>query len=130
MQDTYLIECDDDTLKEHHALYKWSAYLEKASDLSGRTLRATQKYKDWMIEAGFEEVTVVKRKWPLNPWPNDRKLKELGAWNQVNMQDGVQGITLALFTRVLGMPQAEVEVFLADVRKDMRDRSVHSYLPM
>ncbi len=48
-------------------------------------------------------------------------------WNNENMCGGVEGLSMGLFTRVLGWSKAEVDVFLVDVRKDMKDTKIHSY---
>jgi hypothetical protein len=37
---------------------------------------------------------------------------------------------MALFTRGLGWDATDVEVFLVDVRKSMRDKNVHAWWPM
>jgi hypothetical protein len=37
------------------------------------------------------------------------------------------GLTMMLFTRCLGWSREEVEVFLADVRKEAKDKRIHSY---
>jgi len=42
----------------------------------------------------------------------------------------MHAFTMAPFTRVLGWSEAEVEVFIAQVRKDVRDRNVHAYFQM
>lgn len=34
---------------------------------------------------------------------------------------------MALFTRVLGWKKPEVEVFLVDVRRDMKNTKIHAY---
>jgi hypothetical protein len=44
--------------------------------------------------------------------------------------EGLQGISLALFTRVLGWTAEELEVFLVDVRKQFKNKSVHGYWHM
>lgn len=45
----------------------------------------------------------------------------------LNVLDGLQALTLALFTRALGWEAAQVELFLCAVRKDVKDRNIHSY---
>lgn len=45
----------------------------------------------------------------------------------MNLVGGVQGLSLALFTKVLGWNPDELEVFLVDVRKDLSDRKLHGY---
>lgn len=54
-------------------------------------------------------------------------MKELGRYHQVNLLEGMEGHTLALFTRVLGWTAAEVQVLLAGVRSEVTDRSLHIY---
>jgi len=47
----------------------------------------------------------------------------------MSMLEGAQGVSLAIFTRYLGWSPEEVEVFLVDVRKEWKKKSVHSYWP-
>jgi hypothetical protein len=35
---------------------------------------------------------------------------------------------MAMFTRVLGWQPEEVQSFLVDVRKDLKNKSIHSYV--
>ena len=58
-------------------------------------------------------------KWPINTWAKDPQMKEIGAWNLINMIDGLEGFTIRLWTQVLGWSMEEIEVFLVDVRKDL-----------
>lgn len=47
-----------------------------------------------------------------------------------NMLQGLQGFSLALFTRGLGWRAEEVETFLVDVRREMKDPGIHAYWPV
>ena len=38
---------------------------------------------------------------------------------------GLQGIAMALFTRMHGWSSEEVEVFLVGLRRELRDKSIH-----
>jgi len=53
-----------------------------------------------------------------------------GAWSYEVMTSGLQGISLMLFTKVLGWSVEEVELLLVDVRKEYRNRKIHAYLPV
>lgn len=64
---------------------------------------------------------------PMNPWPKDRKLKEIGRYHQANMVESLEAYSLALFTRVFGWTTQEVIAFLAGVRGEIVDRSIHVY---
>lgn len=129
MQDTdFPLHCDDDTL-HGTAMERWGDLITQGMAAIGHDLAAS-KYKSLMEEAGFVDVVEVRHVWPQNTWPADRRLKELGRWNLVNSLDGLQGYSMALMTRVLGMSTEEVEMLLMDVRKDMKSRKIHAYWPM
>ena len=49
-------------------------------------------------------------------------------WAQQNLLDGVQAMSMAILTRGLKWSREEVEVLLAGVRDDLRNRAVHSYV--
>lgn len=124
------MRCDDDSWPKDSALRKWNDYLLEAGIKLGRPLDICQQYKKHMIDAGFEDVVQIIYRWPSNQWPKDPKFKELGAWTLLNIDTGVEGMTMALFTRGLGWSSEEVQVFLAGVRKDMRNKNMHTYWPM
>ena len=42
------------------------------------------------------------------------------------MREGLEGFSLALFTRNLGWSVEEVQVLLSKARKDMGDRNIHA----
>ena len=64
---------------------------------------------------------------PFNPWPKDKKLKEIGRYHQVNMIESMEAYSLALFTRVLGMTSKEASALFEGVRQEIVDRSLHMY---
>jgi len=45
------------------------------------------------------------------------------------MIDGVEALTLAVFTRCLGWEPESVQVFLADVRKEFKATKRYTYWP-
>jgi hypothetical protein len=53
-----------------------------------------------------------------------------GLWNLENLAGGLSGLSLALFTRVHNWSTQELETFLVDVRKDMKNTKIHSYITM
>lgn len=56
--------------------------------------------------------------------------KTIGSWNLVQLEDGLEGMSLRLLTQVLGWQLEEVHVLLANVRKDFRDPKVHAQLDL
>lgn len=121
---------DDGTLSSNHALVKWVDLLEEACNKFGRPFADIPGLADVMKEIGFVDVTLSTYKWPLNTWPKDPHYKELGHFSYENFMDGIEGFTLAPFTRALGWTKEEVNVFLVDVRNDLKDKTIHAYIPM
>jgi SAM-dependent methyltransferase len=124
------LKSDDGTLKEDSALLRWNQLLVQASDKLGPSLESAHHYESQLKEAGFEDVTKIEFKWPLNSWPRDARYKELGEWNYFNVLQGMQAVSLMLFTNVLGWTVAEVEVLLTQVRKEAKNRDIHAYWPV
>ncbi|KAJ4177158.1 hypothetical protein NW755_014015 [Fusarium falciforme] len=120
-------QSDDNTLTQDYALRKWGDLLAKAAQEHGRPFIETCRLKHIMAEVGFVDVKETPFKWPTNRWPKDRRFKELGDWSNVNTNDSLQGLSMALFTRHLGWTPEEVGVFLVDVRKDLDNPSIHAY---
>ncbi|KAH8750854.1 S-adenosyl-L-methionine-dependent methyltransferase [Hyaloscypha sp. PMI_1271] len=124
------IECDDGTLSKDSALMKWSNFMAEAADKLGRKVDSAKRYREQLEEAGFTDVVETRYKWPQNRWPKDQAYKELGMWTVENLTTGLQGLSLALFTRGLGWSAEELEVFLIDVRNDMKNTRIHAYWNM
>jgi hypothetical protein len=66
--------------------------------------------------------------WPLNSWPKGRKEKLIALWSQQNLLDGINAMSMAVLTRLLGWTKEEVELLLVYVRKDIRNRHIHAYI--
>ncbi|KAL0941220.1 uncharacterized protein CTRU02_203983 [Colletotrichum truncatum] len=119
---------DDDTLKEDCALLKFSRLWGEAAAKFGRPfLEDLSVLRDVMMEVGFEDVHAKKFKWPSNPWARDKKYKELGLWNLENSVAHLDGFMMAPLTRAHNWSKEEVTVFAMEVRKEMSDRTIHSY---
>lgn len=86
--------------------------------------------KRWMVEAGFVDVTEKKFAVPANPWARGAEQKVRGAMMMANLLEVAQGITMNVFTKVLGWSTEEVELFLVDIRAGLKDRRVHGYVPV
>ncbi|WYZ39589.1 hypothetical protein EsH8_III_001503 [Colletotrichum jinshuiense] len=123
----YPILCDDGTLKEDAPLAKWTHLILEACERTGRSLTITHQFPKLLEEAGFKNVTVTKVKFPVSPWPKDPKLREIGSWVQASLLPGLEGMSLALFTRILDWSPEETIVFCAQVRDDVKNTNLHGY---
>jgi len=121
---------DDDTFPKDSALQSWANQQLNGSKIIGRALDVAKNHQAELQRVGYTDVTVKHFVWPMNRWPKDPKYKELGMWNCENFSAGVSGFSMALFTRVLGWTPEQLEVFLVDVRKEMKDTRIHAYFPI
>jgi hypothetical protein len=51
-------------------------------------------------------------------------------WVYEDLAPGLEGLSMALFTRLLGWSKEEVDVFLVSVRNDMKNTKYHAYWNM
>jgi hypothetical protein len=121
-------KCDDGTLKADSELAKLGDLFIDSSRALGRPLDVAPTYKGIMERVGFQNVTERRFKWPVGTWPRDKYYKEIGAGTLANLDGGIEGLVMALFTRGLKWSPEETLVFCSAVRKQMRDRNVHAYL--
>ncbi|RKK51004.1 hypothetical protein BFJ69_g17979, partial [Fusarium oxysporum] len=124
------MESDDSTLTEEHALSKWCNLLCEAAGKLGRPYIPTKELREIMDKVRFTNIVETRFKWPSNCWPKDKRYKELGAWNNENTRLVLESVTFAPLTRGLGWTIEEVNVLLADVRKELNDRNIHAYWPI
>jgi len=129
MQDSvFPMHCHDDTL-EGTALDIWGkACVEAAANL-GRPWTNTPNYRRWMEELGFEDVKEKIFEVATSTWPRGKKAKELGMWWQADLLDVLSAST-AVFSRGLGWAPEKTEMLLVDVRKDIKNRGVHAFMPL
>ncbi|KAM0328733.1 hypothetical protein ACHAQA_005146 [Verticillium albo-atrum] len=124
------ITSDDGTLKEDSATHSWATQLLDGTKKIGRPFDGAFEYKKQLEAQGFKNVQQIVYKWPQNEWPKDPKYKELGMWNLENITSGLHGLSAAVYTRVLGWTNEELEILLAKVRRELKDTSIHAYWPI
>ncbi|KAJ5940187.1 hypothetical protein N7516_000355 [Penicillium verrucosum] len=108
-------KCDDNTMPP------------RESRRGIQQFRIAHRLAQWMKDIGFVDVEQRLSKIPTNTWPEDEKLRTIGAWSENNWLDALSGWSYKPFL-ALGWSKPEIEVFLVDVRKSIQDRSVHAYM--
>ena len=116
----------DGTLTPDHALRRWLTTAYEAEATTKRTLRPGKNLEEWVKDAGFVDVQVLRTPCPLGRWPKDKRLKQIGLYNWTQLWEGLEGMSLRLYIDLLGWQREELEVLLAQVRKDLQDPAVHA----
>ncbi|KAF6828005.1 hypothetical protein CMUS01_08766 [Colletotrichum musicola] len=123
-------QSDDGSLTPKHAFSKWCDKLDECCKILGRPFVHVPGLVPILKDVGFVDVTIVPFKWPMGPWAKDPYYKELGEWALANALEGLEAWTMAALTRALDWSPEEVQVLLAQVRKDLKDQSIHHYCPL
>ncbi|KIW58038.1 hypothetical protein, variant [Exophiala xenobiotica] len=115
----------DNSIPPDNKVKEWYDTLLEGCDRIGRTASPGPRLEMWARDAGFVNIQHKKFKLPLGPWPKDKTLKRVGALNLYQLLEGLEGLTLALFTRALGWSVEAIYAFLAGVRQDAMKKGVH-----
>jgi hypothetical protein len=93
----------------------------EAAAQTGLDATAPSHFGPKLRAAGFVDVQRKNFKWPLGKWAKGKKNKLLGYYAEEDFNDFLPGSVLGLFTRVLKWTREEVELFLAEVRREKRE---------
>ncbi|KAK1251708.1 hypothetical protein MKX07_007187 [Trichoderma sp. CBMAI-0711] len=126
---TGLLQCDDGTLRDDSTFRHWANLTKTACERYGTPVDDPTRFKEWFEQRGFECVTEEVYKMPCTPWAKDKRLKLIGAWEQHNLMNHLEGLTMRLFQKSLGWTEDEILVISALLRKELRDLGVHAYWP-
>ncbi|QGA13059.1 hypothetical protein EYB26_000704 [Talaromyces marneffei] len=118
---------DDDSLDKAVFTKQWVGLLQEAAIKHGKPMANMDEWPDKMKKAGFDDVMTHIMKVPMNPWPKDPKQKAIGRYMQFEQEQAAPGYTNALLSRILGWSKKEIDILLAHVIGELRDRSIHQY---
>ncbi|CAG8927155.1 unnamed protein product [Penicillium salamii] len=122
-----MLRSDDDSIALAPTLCEFLGHLDQASARFNRPMNIARYHRQHLIEAGFENVHDDTFKVPSSTWPSDPLNKEIGKYNLCSLLLAVESYSLALFTRVLGWSNERTQVFLAGVRRELKNPDVRSY---
>jgi SAM-dependent methyltransferase len=112
---------------EGSPLVEWNSLLMEAAAKVGRPWDNAGNYKTWLEEIGFEDVFERREFATLSPWAKGKRSKYLSLWLQHDILSGLEALSMALFTRVLGWSPEKLKDFLEGVKKDIKDTKIHAY---
>ncbi|RDW81850.1 hypothetical protein BP6252_02962 [Coleophoma cylindrospora] len=119
--------CDDGTW-DGTAYKHWMGLIMAGAEALGKDWSRVPKYKAFLQEAGFVDVVEEKYDIPIGTWAKGKINKTLGTWCRADTLGVLQGLSLAVLTKGLGMSVEEVEVLLVDVRKNVNNNNIHLYM--
>ncbi|KAG6080762.1 hypothetical protein E4U16_008154 [Claviceps sp. LM84 group G4] len=122
--------CSDDgsTELEPILLASYSDLFREAGKILKRPFFVQEVQQQAFDEAGFVEQKAIRYKIPIGPWAKDPKLAEVGRVVRATMENDLEGYTQMVWHNVLQRPADEYQVWLATLRKAIRNPKVHSYM--
>ncbi|KAN0123026.1 methyltransferase domain containing protein [Hyaloscypha variabilis] len=114
----------DNSLPANSQIQAFYDVLAEIGQKVGIDLAVAQKFRGMLEKAGYEEVNETVFDLPIGGWMPERRMREVGLFQQFQMTEGLHGIAFGLLTRVGGWDPIKVEAFLAGVRSEMKDPNV------
>jgi len=121
-----IIRSDDESTKGTY-FEKFSALAIEGGKKFGKSFSIAEDSETEFKKAGFENVRYVTYKWPIGTWPKSQKYKTIGAYNRMAVEDGIEGWAMYMFTNVHGWQREEVQVLIAQIKKEVRDPKIHGW---
>ncbi|GME44272.1 related to methyltransferase [Neofusicoccum parvum] len=125
--DAWIFSDDDPHLERARWTKTWCETMTEISTRFGKPLNVARLQKGWMEEAGFVDVREEIKKVPIGPWTKDQKLKELGRFERVHMNEAIEAHSAALYTRVLNYTTEQEKALFELIKKEFNDKSLHLY---
>ncbi|KAI7768232.1 hypothetical protein LZL87_014078 [Fusarium oxysporum] len=115
-----------------HIFKRWAKVFWEATDMINRTLRIAMNgtQRKLMVEAGFVNVVEKTYQVPCGAWSSDPKMKKIGAYNLAFMDESLEGFALFMLREIMKWEYEEVQLFVMEMRKAVRDSKIRPYYLM
>ncbi|KAK0611407.1 S-adenosyl-L-methionine-dependent methyltransferase [Immersiella caudata] len=125
------ITSDDGSVPENSVYDTWNRVFAEAGERTGKTFAVDDGHMArCMEEAGFTgPINIRGFKLPLGTWPAERKWKEIGGYNVVGCDYGLEGYVLYCATNILGWELDNVRELVQGMRAAFRNPSWHAHFP-
>lgn len=120
---------DDGSVPEGSPAHQWGQVYAEAGKQWGRSFTVVDDNTQTtaMKEAGFVDLDIFERKCPVGGWPLDQKQKELGLYFHLVLEQDAEGYVLFVWSQLMGWTHREVQVYVAHLRRQMRDKKTHAW---
>ncbi|KUI53492.1 Phosphoethanolamine N-methyltransferase 1 [Cytospora mali] len=128
----YWPRADDATLTDTtpYAFRDFCYYVQLGLANLGLDLHMISRLPDELRDSGYDDITEVRHKLPIGRWAKDRRQRQKGIWFlRMILMEGLSAIAKRPLSQGLGWKEAQIEMFLVDVRKSLNDSGVHAYFP-
>jgi hypothetical protein len=96
----------------------------------GSSLFYPNEYKPLLRKAGFAHITETKNGAPTNACYPGKWMRRVGDMMVNNWKSILKPLTMPIFTTALDWTPEQVEALLAEVRKEIGDTRIHSFMTL
>jgi hypothetical protein len=138
---------DNDSIESliPHTL-EWIELYKKGCAEFGASFCKAEQQKQWMLEAGFEQIELKKYsvcrarcqsfllylliflQVPIGPWARDTELKTIGRFQLQNMMSLVNSASYGCLGRVAGWTEKQCEELINQVHKELKAERQYLYM--
>lgn len=122
--------CDDGTFPPFSELSNWTRFVLDATARFGRPLAYNTETRSMLEREGFIEIQEQIIKVPLNPWPSDPHLKDVGRWYNLGLTQGLEALTVGPLSRMSNWKLPAIDKLVADVKREICSKRHHVYCEM
>lgn len=120
------LKCIDDTA-ENSSLPRFFQLVCQGAAKFGRDMLKARTFKAYLEQAGFVNVSEMVFPVAGGPWPKDPRQKLLGEYARCTIDMAVY--SMDAFLRCSDLAPEEHDIFLSQVREDLRRDDIHWWLP-
>jgi ubiquinone/menaquinone biosynthesis C-methylase UbiE len=112
-----------------HIFKRWAQIFFEATDRLGKTLRIgmNSTMRDLITEAGFIDVVEKKYHVPSGGWSSDPRMRVIGQYNLAFLEESLEGFALFLLREIMGWSYIQVQMFVMEMRKEIRNSKIRPY---
>lgn len=129
-QDSAVVVDSDDGSHVGTALHQWGCLAVAGAAAKGRDFDVSRKYQDYLLDAGFVDVTEKRLKLPGNGWPADSAQKKIGQFVAMSSIEACQAVSGKLLQDGLSWPVGDVEGLTRRAQEDIKNRDLHFWWPL
>ncbi|KAM5354448.1 hypothetical protein ACJ41O_001097 [Fusarium nematophilum] len=120
---------DDGTLPPDSAYVEMGKIYFDMSERVGLSGWEPTRWREHLENAGFEDVVEKVLRIPTNPWPRDKHLKEIGAFELHHFRETIANVFARGYEQILGGDPDYFQVLLAKARQEVLNPNMHSWVP-
>ncbi|KAM0473859.1 hypothetical protein ACHAPX_007907 [Trichoderma viride] len=128
LHDPELRNVGDDDSAKGTAIEEWVETVVKGGRIVGRDMLKSAHYEPWLHETGFVNVQDTKFTLPINEWPENPKLKELGTIYKHNLLGLLE--SLGQFLTLAGLSNTEAEDLKERAKRDIHNPQIRVAFPL